>query len=105
MKKKLIIGGLAALAIGLGVAAPASADYYSANERQFIRELYSAGIEAQSGADSVGGGYWVCDILGNHSGGYVASQVWLYSDGEISYSQANTIVYAAIANLCPWRWY
>lgn len=110
--KRLLIGSLVALAITLGLAPTASADYYSANERQYLSTLYANGmVPSQTTNDLLTQGYWVCDILGNHSGGYVASQVWLGShanpDGGIgiSYSQANTVVYAAIANLCPWRWY
>ena len=109
--KRLLVGVLAALAITLGLAPTASADYYSANERQYLRALYSNGmVPTDTTTDLLLHGYWVCDILGNHSGGYVASQVWLLShatnpEGAIDYSQANAVVYAAIANLCPWRWY
>jgi hypothetical protein len=108
--KKLLAGlmGAAAVAAAVSLAPSASADppFYT-NEGQFIGTLYSNGVQARPGyttSDLVAHGYWVCDILGNHSGGYVASQVWLVND-RITYSQANMIVFAAIANLCPWRWY
>ena len=108
--KKLLAGlmGAAGVAAAVSLAPSASADppFYT-NEGQFIGTLYSNGVQARPGyttSDLVAHGYWVCDILGNHSGGYVASQVWLVND-RITYSQANMIVFAAIANLCPWRWY
>ena len=110
--KKLITGSLAALALSLGMAAPANAyPWLSDNESQYLNVLAANNMGPrpwQSAAEIVAGGYWACDILGNHTGGYVASQVWLDSNSEpggISYYQANTVVHAAIANLCPWRWY
>ena len=110
--KKLILGGLAALAIGLIGAPTANADYwYTAGERQYISDLYAAGMQPKPGYTTsylVDQGYSACNVLGNHSGGYVASQIWSSSNSTpngVSYSQANTLVFSAIANLCPWRWY
>ena len=107
--------GAAAVTAAVSLAPIASADYYSDNEHQYLRALYSNGMVPSQTTDSLlSHGYWVCDILGNHSRGYVASQVWLGSQADnageigitgITYAQANTVVHAAIANLCPWRWY
>ena len=106
--KKLLAGlmGAAAVTAAVALAPTASADRVS--ESEFIVAVDAAGLEATSGhgvGDLVAAGYQVCDILGNHSGGYVASQIWTANDGRITWTQANSIVYAAIAHLCPWRWY
>ena len=111
--KKLIVGGLAALASGLAgapMAPTASADpLFYTNEGQFIGEVYSNGVQAWPGtttADLVQHGYWMCELLGNHSGGYVTSQVWSINHSTgLTWSMADVMVRAAIANLCPWRWY
>ena len=115
-KAKLFLVGacvvVATVLAAVAQAPSASADsWLSANERQYLKVLYVNNMQPrpwQTSAEIVAGGYWVCNILGNHSGGYVASQVWLDSNadpGGISYAQANTVVHAAIAHLCPWRWY
>ena len=111
--KKLIAGlmGGAAIAAAVSLAPSASADpLFYTNENQFIGAVYSSGIQAWPGtttADLVQYGYWVCDTLGNHTGGYVASQVWSRNNPEtgLTYPMAQTMVYAAIEHLCPWRWY
>ena len=100
--KKLIIAVLATLAVaGLAPAAPANASVNG-----YLSALYANGLLAPPG--TIAHGYWVCDILGNHSGGYVTSQVWSNSAAwgrGLSWGQSNTVVHLAIAHLCPWRWY
>ena len=107
----VLMGG-AAITVAVSLAPSASADpLFSDNENQYIGTLYSNNIQPKPGdttTNLIAHGYLVCNVLGNHSGGYVASQIWQASNmtpNGVTYSQANTIVYAAIANLCPWRWY
>ena len=112
--KRALASLMGAVAIAAAVFLAPTANAYpwlSSNENQYLVALYANDMQPrprQTTAEIVEGGYWVCNILGNHSGGYVASQVWQISNadpGGITYAQANSVVYAAIANLCPWRWY
>lgn len=96
--KKLIGGGLAALAIGLAVAAPANADTTT-----FLSAMHDVGFYSDVNGDAslVHNGLMICVYLNDdHSQDYIINQTYQAAQGDATWTQAQQFVNIAEANLC-----
>jgi hypothetical protein len=98
---KMIVGGLAAgtLVLGVAVAGPAHAD---ATNAQFLNDIRAAGFNADKQGTLLTVGRGMCSDM--DAGASSASMVnELYHAGALTQDRAQQFVNITISDLCPWN--
>jgi hypothetical protein len=106
--KKVILGGLAAGAVALGIvsATPGTANA-ATGEAAYLQALNSSGFLIYDTAWAIQTGHDICTDL-NYADGNQTAQ-WLYNSTsyrDVSSIQiADTWVIDAVSTLCPWQYH
>ena len=100
--KRLIIGGIAALAVGLVGAPVAGADPYTAEDLEFVQNLATIGYWDADKDRLIKTGHVVCQLLDDgESEATVNAEIIIHHGGD-SYETMIFTRYAALA-YCPWQ--
>jgi hypothetical protein len=101
-----VLMAVGALTIAASLFCIGKANANPADEQAFLSQLTNSGLAIKNVSGTVTLGYTICAQLPYENGAQLAEQLWEgASSGGFTLNDMNTVVWAAVQNLCPWEYH